>query len=73
MKQNDILSKFPKDLPALSIQKANYPFFEVKFEEYSFIIPHIGNKNTYGVYRNKKLALISICRVDISLSSLPIK
>ncbi len=63
MKQNDMLSKFPIDMPALSIKKANYPFFDVKFEENSFIIPHIGNKNASGIYRNNKLALVSNCYV----------
>lgn len=63
MKPDDILSKFPKDMPALSIKKANCPFFEVKFEENSFIIPHIGNQNASAIYRNGGLTLVSVCRV----------
>ena len=58
-----MLLKFPIDMPPLSIKKADYPFFEVKFEENSFIIPHIGNKNASGIYRNHELALVSTCRV----------
>ena len=63
MNQDDILSKFPIDMPPLSIRNADYPFFEVKFEENSFIVPHIGNVNASGIYRNGKLALVSTCRV----------
>ena len=63
MKPDDILSKIPKDMPALSIKKSNFPFFEVKFEENSFIIPHIGNQNASAIYRNGELTLVSVCRV----------
>ena len=63
MKQEDMLLKFPTNMPPIVIQKADYPFFEVKFEENSFIVPRIGNTNAYGVYRAGELALVSTCRV----------
>ena len=65
MKKDDMILNFPKAMPELTIEKANYPFFEVKFEEDTFIIPRIGNKNAEGTYRypDKNLALVSTCYV----------
>ena len=65
MKKDDMILNFPKEMPTLTVKKANYPFFEVKFEEDIFIIPRIGNKNAEGTYRypDKKLALVSTCYV----------
>ncbi len=65
MKKDDMILNFPKKMPELTIKKANYPFFAVKFEEDTFIIPRIGNKNAEGTYRypDKNLALVSTCYV----------
>lgn len=61
MKKDDMILNFPKEMPSLTIKKANFPFFEVKFEEDNFITPRVGNKNAEGTYRypDKKLALVS--------------
>ncbi len=63
--KNDFIMNFPKEMPRLSIERMDAPFFEVKFEEDCFIIPRIGNKNAEGTYRypDKKLALVSTCTV----------
>lgn len=65
MKKDEMILNFPKTMPELTIEKATDPFFEVKFEEDSFIIPRIGNRNTEGTYRypDKNLALVSTCYV----------
>ena len=65
MSKKDYTCGFPTEMPDLSIVKKDVPFFEVKFEEDSFIIPRIGNKNSEGTYRypEKKLAVVSTCYV----------
>jgi len=65
MAKKDYTFGFPGEMPMLSITKKDIPFFEVKFEEESFIIPKVGNKNSEGTYRypQKKLALVSTCYV----------
>ena len=65
MSKKDYTCGFPAEMPKLSVVKKDSPFFEVKFEEDSFIIPRVGNKNSEGTYRypDKKLALVSTCYV----------
>ena len=72
MKKDYMILNFPKAMPKLTIKKANYPFFSVKFEEDTFIIPRIGNKNAEGTYRypDKNLALVSTCYVPKKASIL---
>jgi len=65
MVRDSYLGIFPTELPEISIKKKDTPFFEVRFEEQSFIIPRIGNKNSEATYRypHRKLTLISTCYV----------
>ncbi len=65
MKKDNMILNFPKEMPALTLKKASFPFFEVKFEDDTFITPRIGNKNAEGTYRypDKKLALVSTAYV----------
>ena len=63
MAKKDYTCGFPESMPRLIIKESSRPFFEVKCADESFIIPVIGNKNSEGTYRCKKLALVSTCYV----------
>lgn len=54
---------FPENMPPLIIKESSRPFSPVKCADESFIIPVVGNKNSEGTYRAKKLALVSTCYV----------
>ncbi len=63
MSKKDYTCGFPEDMPTLIIKPSPRPFFEVKCADEAFIVPMIGNKNSEGTYRCKKLALVSTCYV----------
>ena len=56
---------FPNEMPAISIEKSSVPFFNVKCEEQSFIIPRVGNECAEATYRypERKLVIVSNCYV----------
>ena len=57
---------FPNEMPAISIEKSSVPFFNVKCEEQSFIIPRVGNECAEATYRypERKLVIVSNCYVQ---------
>ena len=63
MAKKDYTCGFPEDMPALILKESSRPFFEVKCADEYFIVPIIGNKNSEGIYRRNKLALVSTCYV----------
>jgi len=63
MSKKDYTCGFPEDMPNLIIKESSRPFCPIKCADEGFIIPIIGNKNSEGTYRNKKLALVSTCYV----------
>ena len=63
MPKKDFTCGFPENMPTLTIKESNHPFFEVKCADEFFIVPIVGNKNSEGTYRCKKLALVSTCYV----------
>ena len=65
MQRKDHTHGFPSERPAISIEKSSVPFFNVKCEEQSFIIPRVGNECAEATYRypEKKLVIVSHCYV----------
>lgn len=65
MQRKDHTHGFPSEMPAISIEKSNEPFFEVRCEEQWFIIPRVGNECAEATYRypDKKLVIVSNCYV----------
>ena len=65
MQRKDPKHGFPSEMPTISIEKSSVPFFEVKCEEQSFIIPRVGNECAEATYRypEKKLVIVSYCYV----------
>lgn len=68
--KGDIIMKektkgFPLAMPIIKIEKSFDPFFEVKCEDWCFIIPRVGNSCSEGTYRypDKRLLMVSTCRV----------
>lgn len=52
---------FPKLVPELRLERSDEPFFSVKWEEDSFIVPRVGNRAAEATYRypSGQAALIS--------------
>lgn len=65
MQRKDPTHGFPNEMPAISIEKSSVPFFNVKCEEQSFIIPRVGNECAEATYRypERKLVIVSNCYV----------
>lgn len=65
MQRKDHTHGFPSEMPAISIEKSNELFFEVRCEEQWFIIPRVGNECAEATYRypDKKLVIVSNCYV----------